>query len=97
MTIILNPQTEAKLLAKAVREGQDPNAIANDVLSYFLEKDAPDALVTAEDIREAIQAERAKPIEQYAAEQRVKRGHSTAWPPRDTVHEAAPGIFIEQE
>lgn len=37
MTITLTPQTEAKLLEKARREGQDPDALANDVLSDFLD------------------------------------------------------------
>lgn len=36
MTITLNPETEAKLLAKAEREGQDPNALVNIALLSFL-------------------------------------------------------------
>ncbi len=43
MTITLNPQTEAKLLEKAHHEGQDPNAIANDVLWEFLTANAQEA------------------------------------------------------
>ncbi len=39
MTITLKPQIEAKLLEKAQREGQDPDALANDALMKFLELD----------------------------------------------------------
>lgn len=41
MTITLEPQIEAKLLEKARRDGQDPDALANDALNRFLEADAP--------------------------------------------------------
>ena len=40
MTITLNSQTEAKLLEKARREGQNPDALANDVLLDFLTANA---------------------------------------------------------
>ena len=40
MTITLNPQIEIRLLEKARREGQDPNAIVNDALLNFLTVDA---------------------------------------------------------
>ena len=95
MTITLKPSTEALLLEKARQEGQDPDALANDVLSEYLISEAP---VSAADVRAAIQTSRAKPIEQYIAEQRSKRGYSSDWPPRDAVQETAPGEFstIEQ-
>ncbi len=43
MTITLNPQVEIRLLEKAQREGQDPDALANDALLDFLSADNPDA------------------------------------------------------
>ena len=96
MTITLNPQIEAKLLEKARREGQDPSNLANDMLSDYLEAEAPDSQISTADVREAIRAERAKPMEQYIAEQRVKQGHASTWPPRDAVKETAPGVFVDQ-
>lgn len=91
MTITLSPHIEARLLKKAQQEGQDPHTLANDVLADYLAAEAP---VSAADIRTAIQAERAKPIEQYVAEQRVKHGYSDDWPPRGVVQEIAPGEFV---
>ena len=91
MTITLKPSTEALLLEKAQQEGQDPDTLANDVLAEYLAAEAP---VSAAEIRAAIQAERAKPIEQYIAEQRIKHGYSSDWPQRDAVHEIAPGEFV---
>jgi len=44
MTITLNPQIEAKLLEKARRDGQDPDTLANTVLSDFLAENAQDAV-----------------------------------------------------
>lgn len=46
MTITLKPQIEAKLLEKARREGQDPDALANDALLKFLEADSQKAVST---------------------------------------------------
>ncbi len=43
MTITLKPQVEAKLLEKALREGQAPDALANDALLDFLSADNMDA------------------------------------------------------
>jgi hypothetical protein len=43
MTITLNPEVEAKLLEKAQREGQNPDALANDVLLGFLAADSEQA------------------------------------------------------
>lgn len=91
MTITLSPQIEAKLLKRARQEGQDLETLANGVLSEYL---AEEETISAADIRAAIQAEHAKPIEQYIAEQRSKHGHSEAWPPRGVVRETAPGEFI---
>jgi len=91
MTITLNPQIEARLLEKAQQEGQDPDMLANDVLADYLDVEAP---MSAADIRSAIQAKRAKPIEQYIAEQRAKHGYSEDWPPRGVVQETAPGEFV---
>jgi hypothetical protein len=36
MTITLDPQVELRLLEKAHRDGQDPNALVNDALLSFL-------------------------------------------------------------
>ena len=91
MTITLNPHIEAKLLEKARLKGQDPDTLANDVLADYLAAEVP---VSAAHIRAAIQAERAKPIEQYIAEQRVKHDYSSDWPPRGIVQETAPGEFV---
>ena len=46
MTITLRPSTEVKLLEKARREGQDPDALANDALLLFLETDTQQAAST---------------------------------------------------
>lgn len=90
MTITLNPHIEARLLEKARLAGQDPDTLANDVLADYLAAEVP---VSAADIRAAIQAKRAKPIEQYIAEQRVKHGYSDDWPPRGVVQEVTLGVF----
>ena len=91
MTITLSPYIEARLLEKAQQEGQDPDTLANDVLADYL---AAEVSVSAADIRAAIQAKRAKPIEQYIAEQRVKHGYPDDWAPRGIVQETAPGEFV---
>lgn len=92
MTITLNPHIEARLLEKARLEGQDPDTLANDVLADYLAAEAP---VSAADIRAAIQAERAKPIEQYIAEQRIKRGLPDTWPCAKLVESEASVVVAE--
>ena len=94
MTITLSPHIEARLLEKARLEGQDPDALANDVLADYL---AAEVSVSTTDIRAATLTERAKPIEQYIAEQRVKHGYSEDWPQHGAATEVSPGVFVENE
>ena len=97
MTITLKPQIEAKLLEKARREGQDPDALANDALMLFLEADAEEYRDTVEALRETINSGPGKPIEQYVAEQRVKHGYSDDWPQHGAATEVTPGVFVENK
>lgn len=92
MTITLNPHIEARLLEKARLAGQDPDTLANDVLADYLAAEVP---VSAADIRAAIQAKRAKPIEQYIAEQRAKRGLPDTWPSAKLVESEA-GVVVAE-
>jgi predicted transcriptional regulator len=95
MTIVLKPATEARLKEKAQREGRDPNTLADALLADVLEQEAY-TLAEAAAIQEgldAIAAGRVKPLEQYLAEQRAKRGLPDTWPDSIPVKEVAPGII----
>ncbi len=76
MTIILTPETEAKLNEKARLEGRDPNSLANAVLADFLDQEArqreEDAAIQVG--LDAISAGRWKPVEQVFADLRAKHG-----------------------
>ncbi len=97
MTITLQPATEAKLLDKARREGQDPSKIVNDALSAFLEPDTPevseDSFVSAlppvqvgEDPRLAI-------LREMEAQSRFMKTKPSQ---RDYLHEGRSGGMFER-
>ena len=84
MTITLNPQTEAKLRAKADREGQDINLLADELLALILEWEAQDHAQAVQGIRrglEAFEQGRCRPFREFAAEQRAK--HDLSFGKRD--------------
>lgn len=75
MTIILTPETETKLRAKAEREGQDVNAIADALLAYALDWDARDREEAIAGIRTGLEANaagRVRPASKVFAEMRAK-------------------------
>jgi len=93
MTITLDPDMEAMLRETALREGQEPDAIAKMLLA--LEADAREYRQSVAAIREALESGPGKPIEQYIAEQRVKHGYSDTWPLPSAAKEVAPGVFVD--
>ncbi|MGI4792260.1 MAG: hypothetical protein ACRYFS_25830 [Janthinobacterium lividum] len=97
MTITLSPQIEAKLLEKAQQEGQDLDTLVDIILADSLGMQTREDEEIAAAIRKAMaagEAGREKPIGQYLAEQRAKRGLPASWPSRDSVQETTPGHFI---
>lgn len=83
MTITISPETEAKLWDKAHREGRNPDVIADSILGIVLDAEAREEAETAARVQEAMAAAdagREKPLEQYIAEQKAKRGLPDAWP-----------------
>ncbi len=97
MTITLDQDTESMLREKALREGTEPDAVANMLLADVLEADAREYQQSVAAIREALESGPGKPIEQYIEEQRVKHGYPDAWPPRSAVKEITPGVFVDSE
>ncbi len=75
MTITLNPQTEAKLRAKADQEGQDINSLADELLGLILDWDAQDRAEAITGIQKGLQAfdeGRFRSFKEFAAEQRTR-------------------------
>ena len=75
MPITITADTEAKLREKAVREGQDPNTLADILLNMALEWEAQDRAEAVEGIKRGLQdfeQGRSRPFREFAAEQRAK-------------------------
>ncbi len=98
MTVTLRPSTEALLLEKARQEGQDLDTLVDTLLADSLEAQKREAEEIAAAVRSAMAAEagREKPLAQYLAEQRAKRGLSDTWPSRHDGAETYSGIFMEE-
>lgn len=83
MTITLKPTTEALLREKAQQEGRDMDSLVDMLLADSLEAEARRTEEDAEAVRAAMaaaEAGREKPLTQYLAEQRAKRGLPETWP-----------------
>ncbi len=72
MTLTLTPQTEAMLLAKARREGQDANTLADWLLANLLVHDQEEAVEALRVGFESSDAGRVRPLAESAAEMRAK-------------------------
>lgn len=94
MTITLDPTIEAPLREKALREGQEPNEVANVLLAEVLKAEAKAHEEMTAALQKAMSGQ-GKPIEQYLAEQRAKHGYADTWPQSDSVKEIAPGVFAD--
>lgn len=97
MTITLDPDMEARLREKALREGQEPDVVAKMLLADVLDADTREYQESVAAVREALEAGTGKPIEQYIAEQRLKHGYPDSWPTQGVVTEVAPGVFVDSE
>ncbi len=95
MTITVDPTTEAKLRETAEREGRDLDIVANALLVEGLKQQERMLTESAntEDGFDARHGVREKPLENYIAEQRVKRGLPETWPSADAAIEVSPGVF----
>jgi predicted transcriptional regulator len=77
MTLMLTPETEARLREKAEREGQDIHAVADALIAAALEWEAHERAEAIEGIRRGEQAAaegRERPLAAFLAEQRAKHG-----------------------
>lgn len=86
MTITLSSETEARLRAKAQREGEDINTIAETLIAIALDWEAQDKAEAIEGVRrgeQAADAGRERPLAEFLAEQRVKHGFPATWPHAD--------------
>jgi hypothetical protein len=83
MTIMLTPETEARLREKAEREGQPLDAVADALLAAALERESQDRSEAVEGLKRGDQAaeeRRERPLSAFLAEQRVKHGFHSEWP-----------------
>ena len=98
MTITLKPSTEAMLLEKARQEGQDLDTLVDTLLAQTLEAQAREDEETAAAVSKAMaaaEAGREKPLAQYLAEQRVKRGLPDTWPSAKLI-ETEEGVVVAE-
>ena len=98
MTITLRPSTEAMLVEKARQEGQDLDTVADTLLADVLEAELREQEETAAAITKAMaaaEAGREKPIAQYLAEQRVRRGLPESWPSAK-LRETEAGVVVAE-
>lgn len=98
MTITLSPQTEARLREKATREGRTPDTVADAILGDVLNAEAQEQTEIASAVQRAMTAAntgREKPLEQYLAAQRAKRGLPESWPSAKLV-ETESGVAVAE-
>jgi predicted transcriptional regulator len=77
MTIVvtLSPELEAQLRAKAVRQGQDINLVATELLASVLELEAQDSAEAIEGVQQGLDdfaAGKFRSFNEFADEQRRK-------------------------
>ena len=72
MTLTITPNTEALLLAKAERDGEDVNAVADALLAGLLAHDQAEEIAALRIGLEASDAGRVRPLAEVAAEKRAK-------------------------
>jgi predicted transcriptional regulator len=75
MTIMLTPETEAKLREKALREGTDVNAVAEALISSALENEEMDFQEAVIGIQKGLEASwqgRVRPAQEVLADLRMK-------------------------
>jgi len=92
MTITLRPSTEALLLEKARQESQDLDTLVDKILADALEAQKRETEETTAAVHRAIaavEAGREKPLTQYLAEQRAKRGLPDTWPSAELTESEA--------
>ncbi len=92
MTITLRPSTEALLLERARQEGQDLDTLVDTLLADSLEAQKRKNEEIAAAVRHAMaaaEAGREKPLAQYLAEQRAKRGLPDSWPSAKLIESEA--------
>jgi len=96
MTITLRPSTAAMLREKAEQEGKDLDTLVDTLLAGTLEAQAREHEEIAVAVRKAMdaaEAGREKPLAQYLAEQRAKRGLPDSWPSAK-LSETAEGVVV---
>jgi hypothetical protein len=77
MTIVvtLSPALEEQLRAKAIRQGQDINLVATELLTIAIESEAQDSAEAIEGIQQGLDdfaAGKCRPFSEFADEQRRK-------------------------
>jgi predicted transcriptional regulator len=80
ITVTLSPETEAKLLEKAARQGKDVATVAAELLASVLEWEAQDYEDAVEGVQRGLddfEAGRFRSFEEFAEEQRRKYGLPT--------------------
>ena len=98
MTITLKPKTEALLREKAQQDGQDLDTLVDMLLADRLEAQAREDEETGAAVSNAMaaaEAGREKPLAQYLAEQRLKRGLPDSWP-STKLTETEDGVVVAE-
>ena len=98
MTITLKPKTEALLREKAQQDGQDLDTLVDMLLADRLEAQAREDEETGAAVSNAMaaaEAGREKPMAQYLAEQRLKRGLPDSWP-STKLTETEDGVVVAE-
>lgn len=72
MTLTITPRTEAMLLAKAEREGEDVNSLADGLLADLLAREQAEEVAAIRAGLKASDAGRVRPLAEVAAEMRAK-------------------------
>jgi predicted transcriptional regulator len=75
IVVTLSPELEEQLREKAVRQGQDINLVATELLASILEWETQDSAAAIAGIQQGLdefEAGRFRSFDEYAAEQRQK-------------------------
>jgi predicted transcriptional regulator len=80
IVVTLSPELEEQLREKAVRQGQDINLVATELLASILEWETQDSVEAIAGIQQGLDefdAGKFRSFDEYAAEQRQKHNLST--------------------
>jgi len=96
MNIVLKPETESRIRQIAAREGKDPEAIVDALLSEAIEswEESESTVAAIRKGLDEVEAGRCRPVAEVFADMRRKYNLPQPDPSRPAAIEIAPGHYV---